>query len=479
MLWKKGKNWKAWKERYFVLHGNHLSYFKSSSDKEPIGTIVMEGATIRTSVDEKRTNCFTMMTASKVNSRDDWQFSAETEEERDSWIEALKKATTAKQNLIEDRIFDLGIEDTEDDLKKSKNSEFRSSAENKSLQGKIRQAVSKKKRRFIDENFDLDLTYVTDRIIAMGFPAEGTESVYRNKMEDVVKFMEAKHLDHYKIYNLCAEKCYNANKFKGRVAIYPFEDHNVPPMNLLIDFCRDAEMWLRRDPLNIIAVHCLAGKGRTGVMICSLLLHFRKFETSDQVLGYFGIIRTENGVGITNPCQKRYIRYYEQLSKGIIPGIPEEKIPKPLPIYTIPLAERKLEKIRLKTSKDFSLKPGSYNLYANGRRIYNSKEAGSGPGFISKEQDSEYLSFWCQHVAMSGDIKLEFLDDSKNEQPLFSLWFHVSFIEGNVLGVCRREIDGVHKEKHKAKVGEDFAIQLQFDQQYQVFKESVFEDIRL
>jgi hypothetical protein len=90
----------------------------------------------------------------------------------------------------------------------------------------IRGLVSKKKKRFQEEGYNLDLTYVTDRLIAMGLPSEGKEALYRNPMNQVIDFFEEKHPDSYMIYNLCEEKSYDHSKFKSRVEIFPFPDHN-------------------------------------------------------------------------------------------------------------------------------------------------------------------------------------------------------------------------------------------------------------
>ena len=66
--------------------------------------------------------------------------------------------------------------------------------------------VSKKKIRYQQDGYDLDLAHITPQIIAMGFPVEGDgkwmESKYRNPMDQVIKFLEEKHLDRYKVYNL-------------------------------------------------------------------------------------------------------------------------------------------------------------------------------------------------------------------------------------------------------------------------------------
>jgi protein tyrosine/serine phosphatase len=38
-------------------------------------------------------------------------------------------------------------------------------------------------------------------------------------------------------------------------------------------FCEDAAAWLAGHAHNVVVVHCKAGKGRTGIMICCLLLY--------------------------------------------------------------------------------------------------------------------------------------------------------------------------------------------------------------
>ena len=178
----------------------------------------------------------------------------------------------------------------------------------------MKRLVSKQKRRYQDEKFDLDMSYITDRVIAMGFPSIGCETVYRNSLTDVVDFFHEKHNDKVKIYNLCLEKdrIYNKNLFsKSSVGLFPATDHNPCPIKLILEFCIDICLYLLKNPNSVAAVHCKAGKGRTGVMICSYLVFSHLCESSEKAFRYYARIRTKDNTGVTIPSQKRYIRYFE------------------------------------------------------------------------------------------------------------------------------------------------------------------------
>ncbi|XP_014513857.1 phosphatidylinositol 3,4,5-trisphosphate 3-phosphatase and protein-tyrosine-phosphatase PTEN2A [Vigna radiata var. radiata] len=191
----------------------------------------------------------------------------------------------------------------------------------KAVQVKARHVVSQNKRRYQEGGFDLDMTYITENIIAMGFPAGDmssgffgyVEGFYRNHMEEVIKFFETHHKDKYKVYNLCSERLYDASLFEGKVASFPFDDHNCPPIQLIISFCQSAYSWLKQDIENVVVVHCKAGMARTGLMISSLLLFLKFFPTAEESMDYYNQKRCVDGKGLVLPSQIRYVKYFERV----------------------------------------------------------------------------------------------------------------------------------------------------------------------
>lgn len=186
----------------------------------------------------------------------------------------------------------------------------------------LKRLVSKKKHRIENEYFDLDMAFITKRVIAMGYPSTGCESVYRNTLEDTKNFL-SRYQPEYKVYNLCIEegRIYPKENFtvttdngsivQKKVALFPFLDHQPCPIKLMLQTMTDLCLYLIRNPNAVAALHCKAGKGRTGMMIVCYLIFSGLCKTIDEAITHYAKQRTKNHKGITIPSQIRYLQYFE------------------------------------------------------------------------------------------------------------------------------------------------------------------------
>ena len=378
------------------------------------------------------------------NDQDNALFPEEGNNKKDKNKDYNKDNNKDKININDDSKFFYLQKYTEETIKSSVKRRRNSSI--------VRHLVSKDKNRFCFDGFDLDLTYITPNIIAMGKPSTSIEGMYRNKLEDVKAFFNSRHPNHYKVYNLCKELVYPENVFYKQ-GYYPFVDHEAPPLNLIKPFCQDAKKFLDEDKKNVVAIHCKAGKGRTGTFISCLLLYMNFFDTAADCLKYYGMMRVENGKGVTVPSQIRYVFYFEQILKN--------NMEYPLKFKVICIM-----KIRMVTIPNISsVKSGctpTFTIENSGKTFkyweYNKKKE----SFDGSEAFADF-QIGDNGFDASGDIKITFYHSPiiGSKEKIFKLWFNSNFIpDDGVLVINKDLIDKACKDKSCKKYKQNFKIEV-------------------
>ena len=335
---------------------------------------------------------------------------------------------------------------------------FRIYTEKKQLVTAARQMVSQNKRRFQQDGYDLDLTYVTARVIATSFPSTGVWSLYRNPIEKVAAFLDAKHPGKYKLYNLCSEKTYQTSHFHDRVERFAVDDHNVPSLEDMARFAASVKSWLAADPENVIVVHCKGGKGRTGTMICVWLVEAGVFSDAKESLDYFGCRRTDTNVGskfqgVETPSQSRYVGYYEAMRArhGGRPPSP------PARVALRRIAVRGMMYVGQGNGDDFwfTVSQGRANpVFSAHLGLRRNCEVSYDP-----ERDVLVVGGLGDCPPLEGDVRVLFQTSSRTvpkgyEKCPFYFWFNTSFLEDGkedgkpvVLSLGREDLDNPHKPK--------------------------------
>ncbi|ETR97739.1 phosphatases II [Trichoderma reesei RUT C-30] len=211
----------------------------------------------------------------------------------------------------------------------------------------LRQIIASPRARHPEAG--LDLCYVTDFIIATSGPSQTyPQLAYRNPLDQLVAFLDAKHGKDWAIWEFRAEGTgYPDEAVYNRIWHYPWPDHHPPPFRLIPMIMASMRNWLHggdppnepssssaptnastseaatapvkseRNPNRVVVVHCKAGKGRSGTASCSYLIAEEGWKAEDALARFTQRrMRPQFGAGVSIPSQLRWVGYVDRWTKG-------------------------------------------------------------------------------------------------------------------------------------------------------------------
>ncbi|XP_021519964.1 tensin-1 isoform X10 [Meriones unguiculatus] len=173
--------------------------------------------------------------------------------------------------------------------------------------------------RAMEDSCELDLVYVTERIIAVSFPSTANEENFRSNLREVAQMLKSKHGANYLLFNL-SEQRPDITKLHAKVLEFGWPDLHTPALEKICSVCKAMDTWLNADPHNVVVLHNKGNRGRIGVVIAAYMHYSNISASADQALDRFAMKRfyEDKIVPIGQPSQRRYVHYFSGLLSGSI-----------------------------------------------------------------------------------------------------------------------------------------------------------------
>uniref|UniRef100_A0A669B0G8 Auxilin n=1 Tax=Oreochromis niloticus TaxID=8128 RepID=A0A669B0G8_ORENI len=152
---------------------------------------------------------------------------------------------------------------------------------------------------------ELDIAYITSRIIVMTYPAESVQIGYQNHVEDIRSFLDSRHADHYTVFNL-SQRNYRGAKFSNRVSECNWPSRQAPSLHNLFAVCKNMYNWLKQNPKNVCVITCSDGRAPSGVLVCAMFCFCHLFNNPVPAMQLLSAKRPGSGLW---PSHRRYIGY--------------------------------------------------------------------------------------------------------------------------------------------------------------------------
>ncbi|XP_044742901.1 tensin-1 isoform X3 [Chrysoperla carnea] len=171
----------------------------------------------------------------------------------------------------------------------------------------------------MNRNEGMDLSYVTERIIALWFPSDIAQSTYRQGQRQAAHMLHNKHGNNYMVFNL-SEPRRAARSEHERVREVGWPSDLAPPLEGLCTICKDIDSWLSADKQRIAVLHARGSRERLGVVVAAYMHYSSICGTADQALDRFAMRRFLDDTVSPNelPSNKRYVEYFSGLLSGHI-----------------------------------------------------------------------------------------------------------------------------------------------------------------